>query len=395
MTSISPFRDPTAPGNPLVPKQDWDRSPWNRWTFQHVRDLLPTTKVWRGAGPASPLPADLRDIDAIPFAAEGEAHTIGSFLETSYADGFLVLHGGKIVAERYLNGMTSHTQHLSQSVAKSVVGTVAGILIGRGVVDPAASLTDYLPELEATAYRGATVQHVLDMTSGVVFDETYTAPDSHMAQLDVASGWKNGQNPNWHTNIWDLVLSLKDLECPHGTSFRYRSIETDVLSFVLERAAATPLAELVSRELWAPMGAEEDAYFTVDAAGYALGDGGFNATLRDYARFALLHLRGGETDGRRIVPTEWIAGTRFGADPRLFAGVYQEVLPAGAYHNQFWIEDASRGVYMARGVFGQLIYIDPVSDFAAVVLSSWPEFVSTTRTRTALAAVRAIREALL
>ncbi|MBY2925962.1 serine hydrolase [Rhizobium laguerreae] len=394
MTSISPFRDPTLPCNVRIPIQDWDRAPWNRWTFQHVREILPTTQVWRGAGPASGLPADLRDIDVIPFEVEGQAYTIGSFLETSYANGFLVLHGGKIVAERYLNGMTPYTQHLSQSVAKSVVGTLAGILIGRGMVDPTASLTHYLPELAATAYNGATVQHVLDMTSGVAFDETYTAPDSHMAQLDVASGWKTLVNPNWHTNVWDLMLSLKDLECPHGTSFRYRSIETDVLSFVLQRAAATPLAELVSRELWAPMGAEEDAYFTVDAAGYALGDGGFNATLRDYARLALLHLRGGEIDGRRIVPTEWIAGTRFDADPRLFGGIYQEVLPAGAYHNQFWIEDTARGVYMARGVFGQLIYIDPGADFAAIVLSSWPEFVSTTRTRTALTAVRAVREAL-
>ncbi|MBX5087447.1 serine hydrolase [Rhizobium lentis] len=395
MTSISPFRDPTLPCNIRIPNQDWDRAPWNRWTFQHVREILPTTQVWRGAGPASVLPADLRDIEVIPFEVEEQAYTIGSFLETSYANGFLVLHGGKIVAERYLNGMTPYTQHLSQSVAKSVVGTLAGILIGRGMVDPTASLTHYLPELAATAYNGATVQHVLDMTSGVAFDETYTALDSHMAQLDVASGWKTLVNPNWHTNVWDLMLSLKDLECPHGTSFRYRSIETDVLSFVLQRAAATPLAELVSRELWAPMGAEEDAYFTVDAAGYALGDGGFNATLRDYARLALLHLRGGEIDGRRIVPTEWIAGTRFDADPRLFGGIYQEVLPAGAYHNQFWIEDTARGVYMARGVFGQLIYIDPGADFAAIVLSSWPEFVSTTRTRAALAAVRAVREALL
>lgn len=394
MTSIPPFRDPTAPGNSLIPRQDWDRAPWNRWTFQHVRDLLPTTPVLRGAGPASMLPTDLQDIDGISFATEGRAHTLGSFLETSYVDGLLVLHGGKIVAERYLNGMTPHTQHLSQSVAKSIVGTAAGILIGRGVVDPVAPVTHYLPELEATAYRGATVQHVLDMTSGVVFDETYTKHDSHMAQLDVASGWKDRWNPNWPTNVWDLILSLKDLECSHGTSFRYRSIETDVLSFVLERAAATPLAELVSRELWAPMGAEEDAYFTVDAAGYALGDGGFNATLRDYARFALLHLRGGEIDGRRIVPTEWIAGTRFGADPTLFGSIYQEVLPAGAYHNQFWIEDTERGVYMARGVFGQLIYVDPEADFAAVVLSSWPEFVSTARMRTTLAAVSAIRGAL-
>ncbi|MGD9477467.1 serine hydrolase domain-containing protein [Shinella sp. G-2] len=394
MTSLPSFRDPTAPGNPVIPRQEWDRAPWNRWTFQHVREMLPTAQVWRGAGPASPLPVDLSDIDAIAFTAEGQAYTVASFLETSYADGLLVLHRGKVVAERYLNGMTPHSQHLSQSVAKSVVGTVAGILIGRGIVDPAAPLTYYLPELEATAYRGATVQHVLDMTSGVVFDETYTALDSHMAQLDAASGWKDRWNPDWPSHVWDLILSLKDLECPHGASFRYRSIETDVLSFVLQRAAATPLAALVSRELWAPMGAEEDACFTVDAAGYALGDGGFNATLRDYARFALLHLRGGEIDGRRIVPAEWIGGTRFGADPTLFGGIYHDVLPAGAYHNQFWIEDTVRGAYMARGVFGQLIYIDPVADFAAVVLSSWPEFVSTVRTRTALTAVRAIREAL-
>ena len=394
MTSTYPFRDPSTPGKPVIPRQDWDRAPWNRWTFQHVRDMVPTTQVWRGQAPASLLPTNLQDIDAIPFKADGSHTTIGGFLDVSYTDGLLVLHRGKVVAERYLNGMHPHTQHLSQSVAKSIVGTVAGIVIGQGLIDPAAPVTHYLPELEATAYRGATVQHVLDMTSGVVFDETYTALDSHMAQLDVACGWKERSNPAWPTHVWDLILSLQVLECPHGASFRYRSIETDVLSFVLQRVTATPLAELVSRELWAPMGAEEDAHFTVDPAGYALGDGGFNATLRDYARFALLHLRGGEIDGRRIIPAEWIAGTRSGADPTLFGGVYHDVLPEGAYHNQFWIEDTKRRAYMARGVFGQLIYIDPEADFAAIILSSWPEFVSTARTRTALAAVRAIREAL-
>lgn len=394
MTSIPPFRDPATPGKPVIPRQDWDRAPWNRWTFQHVRDMVPTTRVWRGQGPASPLPRNLQDIDAIAFDADGVPGTIGTFLEEGYADGLLVLHRGKVVAERYLNGMSAHTLHLSQSVAKSIVGTLAGILIGRGLVDPAAPVTHYLPELETTAYRGAAIQHVLDMTSGVVFDETYTALDSHMAQLDAACGWKERWNPQWPAQVWDLILSLKEAECPHGASFRYRSIETDVLSFALQRAAAAPLAELVSRELWAPMGAEEDACFTVDPAGYALGDGGFNATLRDYARFALLHLRGGEIDGRRIVPAEWIAGTRFGADPTLFGGIYHDVLPEGAYHNQFWIEDTARRAYMARGVFGQLIYIDPEADFAAIILSSWPEFVSTIRTRTALAAVRAIREAL-
>ncbi len=394
MASVPSFRDPAVPGAPIIPRQEWDRAPWNRWTFQHVRDMVPTTQVWRGRGPASPLPAALQDIDAVGFELDGRRDTIAGFLASSYADGLLVLHRGRVVAERYLNGMTPRTPHLSQSVAKSVVGTVAGILIGRGLVDPAEAITHYLPELEATAYRGATVQHVLDMTSGVAFDETYTAPDSHMAQVDAASGWKERSHPHWPATMWELILSLKEAECPHGAAFRYRSIETDVLSFVLQRAARTPLAELVSRELWAPMGAEEDAYFTVDPAGYALGDGGFNATLRDYARFALLHLGGGEIGGRRIVPAAWIEQTRSGARPDLFGAYYREVLPRGAYHNQFWIEDAERRAYMARGVFGQLVYIDPEAEFAAVILSSWPEFVNPTRTRTALAAVRAVRAAL-
>ncbi|EJC75009.1 penicillin-binding protein, beta-lactamase class C [Rhizobium leguminosarum bv. trifolii WSM2012] len=196
MTSISPSGAPAVPVNSVIPPADWDRAPLNRWSFQHVSELLRTTPVRRGEGPASLLPTDLQDIDAITFAADGQVHTIGSFLETNYTDGLLILHGGKIVAERYLNSMTPQTQHLSQSVAKSVVGTVAGILIGRGVVDPSATLTHYLPELEATAYRGATVQHVLDMTSGVVFVEAYTANDSHMAQLDVASGWEAAPGPD-------------------------------------------------------------------------------------------------------------------------------------------------------------------------------------------------------
>jgi CubicO group peptidase (beta-lactamase class C family) len=394
MTDSYPFRDPANPGAPVIPRRDWDRAPWNRWTFQHVREMMPTAQVWRGKGPASPLPEAHQDIDRVGFEVDGRRDTIAGFLGTSFNDGLLVMHRGRIVAERYHNGMSAHTLHLSQSVAKSIVGTVAGILVGRGVVDPAAPVTEYLPELDATAYRGATVPNVLDMTSGVVFDETYTALDSHMAKIDAASGWKERRHADWPASVWELILTLTETECAHGASFRYRSVETDVLSFVLQRAAATPLAELVSRELWAPMGAGEDACFTVDPAGYALGDGGFNATLRDYGRFALLHLRRGEIDGRRIVPAAWIEEITAGARPALFGGVYHEVLPEGAYHNQFWIEGGKSAAYMARGVFGQLIYIDPAADFAAVILSSWPDFVDAVRTRTAIAAVRAIRDAL-
>jgi CubicO group peptidase (beta-lactamase class C family) len=392
--TLFPHRDPTVLYTSIIPREDWDRAPWNRWTFQHVREIVPTTQVWRGSGRPSSLLAAPRDIDAVEFMFDGQHRTVGLFLQSNYVDGFLIMYRGSIVAEHYLNGMTERTLHLSQSVAKSIVGIVAGILIHRGLIDPSAPVTEYLPELEATAYRGATVQHVLDMTSGVVFDETYTAPDSHMAQMDVACGWKETKNPAWPKSVWELILTLRDAECLHGSSFRYRSIETDVLAFVMQRVSGISIAELVSRELWVPMGAEEDAYFTVDPAGYGLANGGFNATLRDYARFALLHLGGGGIDGRQIIPASWIEETRFRSHPELFTGIYRDVLPDGAYHNQFWIEDSKRRAYMARGVFGQLIYLDPENEFAAIQLSSWPEFVSTERSRMALAAVDAIRAAI-
>jgi len=384
-------RDPMRPGAPIIPRHEWDCPPHHRWTFQHIREMTATAQIWRGPGPVLPLPARPMDIEGIEFELGGRRRTVRDFLDNSFTDGFLVLSRGAVVGEIYMNGMKPHGQHLAMSVTKSIVATVAGILIHHGLIDVSAPVTRYLPELEVTAYRGATVQHVLDMTTGVLFDESYTTPGSHMQKLDNACGWKPMRRLDWPQTMWELILSLTEQERPHGELFRYRSIETDVLGLVMERVTGQPLAELIGTELWAPMGAEEDAYVTVDHAGYALADGGFNATLRDYARFALLHLRGGKANGRQIVPAEWIEATR-GGNHDIYQGVYREVLPRGAYHNQFWIEDPDRRAYMCRGIFGQYIYIDPQTDFAAVKLSTWPEFVSAERSIEALAAIRAIRD---
>ncbi|WP_379071032.1 serine hydrolase domain-containing protein [Mesorhizobium sp. UC22_110] len=389
--SSAQWRDPGMPGSSIIPRTDWDYPPYHRWTFQHVREMTATARIWRGQGPTLPLPTRTVEIDHIEFDVAGRRRTIRDFLDNSFTDGFLVLSRGEIVAERYMNGMKPHGHHLAMSVTKSIVATVLGILVHKGLVETAAPVTKYLPELEATAYRGATVQQVLDMTSGVLFDESYTTEGSHMQQLDQACGWKPMMRPEWPQTVWQLIMTLTEQQRPHGQVFNYRSIETDILGFLMERVSGLPLAELISNELWAPMGAEEDAYITVDHGGYALADGGLNATLRDYARFALLHLRGGTLNGRRIVPSAWIEETRRG-NHKLFQGVYRTVLPNGAYHNQFWIEDPERRSYMCRGIFGQYIYMDPQTDFAAVKLSTWPEFVNPDRSIEALAAIHAIRD---
>jgi CubicO group peptidase (beta-lactamase class C family) len=374
-------RLPIMRGSPpelRLPLTEWDRPPWNRWSFQHVREILPTAEVWRGSGAQSVFAQVPQDLGGITFQrSSGSESTIETFLDDSYTDGILVLHRGRIILERYFNGMSERTLHLSQSVAKSVTGAAAGCLVALGVLDPKALITHYLPELAATAYQGAALAHVLDMTSGVRFNEDYTDAYSEMGKADVASGWKPlpPGAENFPDTMWELILSLTTRERAHGERFVYRSIETDVLAFCMERASGKRLPQLVSELLWQPMGAADSACFTLDRAGYALADGGLNATLRDYARFGSLYLNGGAFNGRQIVPEAWIKATQSG-DHALFGEPYTLTTPNGAYRNQFWIEDVSRTVIMCRGVFGQLIYIDPARDLVVVKLSSWPDFLN-------------------
>jgi CubicO group peptidase (beta-lactamase class C family) len=383
-----------SPTTPLPP-MDWDRAPWNRWSFHHMREIVPTVEVWRGDGPVQALPKVEKNLDALSVKSlAGAPTTLSNFLDESYTDGFLVMHRGAVVYERYFGTMTPRSLHLSQSVAKSVTGMAFGILAERGLLDPKQLVTHYLPELHETGWAGATLQQVLDMTTGVKFDETYTDPHSDMGQLDVASGWKplpNGTDPTlkWPSHIWEQIIGLNGKTRPHGAAFEYRSIETDVLAFAMERVTGKRLPQIISEELWQKLGMDESSCFTVDSAGYALADGGFNACLRDYGRFGQLVLSG----GAGIVPSSWIEATRNG-DHEIFPAPYNIALPQGAYHNKWWIEDPKSRNLMARGVFGQWIYIDFAHEMVIVKMSSWPDFLNVKFAIATLDAAQVISTAL-
>lgn len=356
----------------------------------HIAEILPTAEVSRGSGLPRQLARRERNLDDLPVTTgSGKQMTLSAVLDRTYTDGFLVICNGAVAYERYFNGMAPRMLHLSQSVAKSVVGAVFGILSTRGEVDPTRLVTDYLPELSGTGWSGATLQHVLDMTTGVTFSEEYTDPYSDIGQVDVASGWKPvpfGADPafRWPQNMWDLILGLRKGERPHGAAFKYRSIETDVLAFAMERMTGKRLPQLVSEELWQKIGAEENASFTVDSTGFALADGGFNASLRDYGRFGLAVLEG------NVVPFSWVEATRRGSH----GPGYSKLLPQGAYRNQFWIEDAETRNLLCRGVFGQMIYISRATGMVVVKVSSWPDFQSIPYERDALDAIHAVERAL-
>jgi CubicO group peptidase (beta-lactamase class C family) len=284
----------------VVGVHNWSTYPHLRWGFLHTREIVPTARIERGTGPVLPLEPDLRDVAGIAFDWAGARTTVAEMLERTYADGFLVLHGGRVAMEQYGPGMTPATTHLLQSVSKSIAGTVAGVLVGRGLVDPDAPVTAYVDELAGTSFEGATVRHVLDMRTGTAYDETYDDPASDVFLTEVLAGWRPPAGDAAAAHVYEQITRLGNAR-PHGRVFDYRSILTELLAWVLERASGMRYPELVSEALWSRIGVEQDADITI-RHGVTLPDGGVCTTLRDLARFGLMHLREGRAGGEQVVP---------------------------------------------------------------------------------------------
>jgi CubicO group peptidase (beta-lactamase class C family) len=242
----------------LVTLANWQQRPYNRWAFQHVRELIPSARIRRSDGPAWRLPRDERDLSAIRFRAGGREMTVEQLLEHTWTDGFLVLHRGRIVTERYFNGMSPDTPHLLMSISKSVTSTIGGVLVGRGALDVSSRVTDVVPDLTGTSFEGTTVQHLLDMRAGTKFDETYDDPEADVRVYEQVYLWRPRDGRPLPADALGYFATLRN-DGEHGGAFRYRSILSDVLAWMIERATGSRLHELIARELWKPMGAEFDA----------------------------------------------------------------------------------------------------------------------------------------
>ena len=394
-------RPPIMVGSPPPPEMrppmiDWDRPPWNRLAFQNIRQILPTAAIRRADVP-SPLPTASGDLDGFEYLGPGGRETsFGQMLDETYTDAIFVWKNGRVLHESYHNGMTPRTTHLLQSVSKSVTAAAAGCLIGEGKLDPTRPITDYLPELAATAWRGATLGQVIDMTSGAAFDESdYANRESDVGKMDFASGWKPAPEgvdaAAWPTCIWDQILGLKAVNAEHGARFEYRSIETDVMAHAMERVTGQRLPQIISERIWQPLGCAEDADMTVDQAGYGLASGGICASLRDMARFGLMLLGNGSYAGRQVVPSEWCQDIRHGKHG-LFDPENNRNWPKGRYRNQFWIEDSTAGRLYCFGIFGQMVMVAPDSGMVAVKLSTWPMASSEDFYARTVSALRAIEQ---
>jgi CubicO group peptidase (beta-lactamase class C family) len=376
---------------------NWQDPPFNRWAFQHVRELIPTARIPRDDAPPWRLKTDEAGIAAIRFRSGGRELSIADLLAQTCTDGFLVVNRGQIVAERYFNGLAPDVPHLLMSVSKSVVAALAGVLAGRGLLDVSAPVTDIVPGLRGTSFEGATVQHLLDMRTGTRFDETYHNPDADVRRYERVYLWRPDDGRPRPAGALGYFATLRN-DGPHGGPFRYRSILTDVLAWVLERAAGIRLPELIATGLWQPMGAEFDAEITVDAHGNPMADGGICATLRDVARFGQLFLQRGEVNGQQIVPAGWIGDTIRGAPDGTSAfrgGDSPAGYPPGAhYRNCWWIRDPGLPFYHASGINGQHVFIHGPSQTVVVKLSTWPTALSDEWLGLTVSGVAAIAAAL-
>lgn len=349
--------------------------PYNRWSFQNELKLNRTADVWRGGGPVAEFEYDLRDLDDVTYRNRaGTQFTFDDMVELSYTDGIVVLHHGKIIYERYLNGMQPHTLHAWASCSKSMTGTIGALLVYEGRLDPDALVASYLPDLAESGFGDATLRQVMDMTTAMRFREDATDPESENWQYSIAMSWR--ARPEGYTGAetsYD-ALPLMQKEGEHGRRFAYITPNTDVLAWIIRRALNQSLADAMQERIWSKLGAERDAFWIVEAATVETAGSGLITTLRDMARFGQMLLQQGRFNGQQILPAAVVADIQRGADPAAFArGPAASPANQGhSYHHQWWITHNDHGAYYALGYGGQHLYIDPTAQMVIAKFSSYP-----------------------
>ena len=368
---------PSDPGL-RVTLLNWQDPPFNRWSFQHLRELIPTQRIPVGQGPVRPLPRHHPVLDPAAVTVhrvDERVSSLGDVLEETWTDAVVVVHDGRIVLERYFGGMAPDTVHLLMSVTKSVVGCVAGVLVDRGLLDPNHLVDLYVPEVTGSGYGGARVRDLLEMRTGVLFREEYTNPDAEVRVMERHMGWRPGLSPGHIGGMYAFLASMSAAGY-HGGPFVYRSADTDMLGWVCERAAGVRMADLISTLIWQRMGAEFEAEITCDGVGSAIHDGGMSATARDIARFGQMLLDDGYVAGMPVVPNRWLVQSRT-LDPDIrgaFASSSSEAtLTGGWYRNQFWYVPGPVGdLQVCLGIHGQMVVVDRATRTVSVKMSSWP-----------------------
>ncbi|MFO7809365.1 serine hydrolase domain-containing protein [Guyparkeria sp.] len=382
----------------MQPEAEFFSFPKLRWTVCHFRELLPTEVVSRGLEAPKPLEY-ARDEDAIdsltftPLGGEREM-TWEQSLAANYTDGVLILHRGKIVYERYFGCLDEAGKHGAMSMTKSLTGLLAEILVAEGKLDDQTLVATIIPELANSGFGDATVRQVMDMTTALSFSEDYDDPEADIWTYSAAANpLPKPEGYEGPDGYFDYLQTV-EADGAHGEAFGYRTVNSDVLGWIVSRVSGREVTELLSERIWSRMGAEQDAYMTVDAKGTPFAGGGLSAGLRDLGRIGLLMLNEGTIHGQRLFPEQVMADIRAGGDRAAFAKAGYTTLTGGSYRSMWWVLHNEHRAMAARGVHGQTIYVDPAASMVLVRFASFPAAKNAQIDPTSLPAYQAVAEYL-
>lgn len=386
-----------------VTLSNWRQAPWSSWAFHHVRELIGTADIRHQPDDTWALEESPVNLGGVSIdLANGDVMSIAGFIDTMHIDAMLVMHRDQIVYEHYRPEMNRHDPHILFSVSKSVLGMVCGILEHRQQLDVSKPASHYVPELQTTGYRDTTVRQLLDMQAPVTFNEDYLATQGAIIEYRKATGWNPLEAGEAPGDLRSFFQTLTEIDSHYSGEFAYKSPNTDLLAWIIERACQQPYAQVVSETLWQPMGAEASAYITVDRFGAPRAAGGVCTTLRDLARVGRLLAHQGKRGALQVLPDGWTQQLVDSGDQDAWQrGSFADRFPGipFSYRNKWYVAhphpaDESQW-FLALGIHGQNIYVDAKNEFVMVKFASSPQPLSDSGPMHSFLAARAIRDYLV
>lgn len=382
----------------MQPESDFFSFPKLRWTVCHIRELMPTKEVSRGLNQSILFEYEIdKNIDSIKFNPLNSQKSMSweESLLANYTDGILILHKGKVVYEKYFGCLNETNKHAAMSMTKSLTGLLAQILVAEKVLDETLRVDSIIPELKNSAFGSATVREVMDMTTALDYSEDYSNPNADIWIYSKASSPlpkpKDYKGPNGY---FEYLQTVKQ-KGVHGEAFGYKTINTDTLGWIISRVTNKDLTQLLSERIWSKIGAQQDAYMTVDAKGTPFAGGGLSASLRDLGKIGLLMLNEGKFNNQQLFPKEVVEEIKKGGDKKAFAKAGYKTLEGGSYHSMWWIFHNQNKAFAARGVHGQTIYVDPTTEMVIVRFASFPTASNIQIDPTSLPAFEAVAKYLM
>ena len=365
---------------------NWRKYPFAPWAFHNVRELIPTSEIEN-----SPL-----NIWTLGSKYSSDILT-DEKLRKLFVDAIVIVQDGKLVYEKYFNGMRPESQHILFSVSKSILGLIFGILEEDKVLDTRSIVSKYVPEICGTAYENATLRHCLDMQVGIYFDEDYLATSGPIVDYRYAANWNQTPDSKKHLGLHSFLKTLKRSDGSHGQKFHYVSPNTDLLGWVIERATGKKYSDLVSEVLWRPLGAERPGYITVDRYGAPRAAGGKCFTARDLARVGMLMYQNGATQNKQVIPERWIEDIFNGGSTEAWQlGDMASYFPKErvAYRSKWYSHQGSSPMVHGIGIHGQYLFVDRDRQLSISWFSSDNDPTSTERLPKVLNIVNQIRNQL-